>query len=169
MPKYLNKKYYLLLLFFLSSSIIFAQDAPMSQFYSNLVVLNPAFTGTPKSDRVNLFYRNQWINTSAGFHSFGVAYDKSFDKFNSGVGVVLTNEINGAFVAPTFDITYSYMVELSPRLFVSMGLQGGVTQKYLLESELVFDDESEIIPVGYNKIVPDFSVGVVAFYNNYQG
>jgi len=168
MPKYLNNKYLFLLLIFFSCSSIYAQDAPMSQFYSNLVILNPAFTGTTKSDRVNLFYRNQWINTSAGFHSFGVAYDKSFPEYNSGVGIILTNEINGAFMAPTFDVTYSYMVELAPQLFVSMGLQGGIAQKYILGSDLVFDSP-EPLSGGFSKIVPDFSVGAVAFYNNFYG
>ncbi len=158
----------IIITFWLNAS--FAQDAPMSQFYSNLVVLNPAFTGTTQSDRVNIFYRNQWLRTNAGFHSFGASYDKSFTKYNSGVGVILTNEINGAYVSPKFDVAYSYMIEATPELFISMGLQAGIVQKYLLASDLVFDEDGENIQSGFNKISPDFSAGIVAFYKNtYSG
>lgn len=162
-----NSLFLLLLIISISS---FSQDAPVSQFYSNLVVLNPGFTGTTESDRVNLFYRNQWLRTDAGFNSFGFSYDKSFSKYNSGLGIVFTNEINGLYIAPTIDLVYSYMVEISPQFFVSMGLQGGIAQKYLLSSNLIFDDNSESITGGFSKIIPDFSSGIVTFYKNiYSG
>ncbi len=149
------------------------QDAPMSQFYSNLVVLNPAFVGTTNGDRVNLFYRNQWLSTNAGFHSFGASYDKSLSQYNSGVGVIVTNELNGAYISPTIDAAYSYMVKLKQGFFISMGLQGGMAQKYLRSNDLIFEDElnggvtNEVLSSGFSKIVPDFSSGIIAYYNNY--
>lgn len=170
MPINIFTKYLLIIITALSLNTAIAQDAPMSQFYSNLVVLNPAFTGTAQSDRVNLFYRNQWLRTNAGFHSFGASYDKSFSDYNSGVGIVLTNEINGAYISPTFDVIYSYMIEATPQLFISMGLQAGIAQKYLRVSDLIFENEGETIQAGFNKIIPDFSAGIIAFYKNtYSG
>lgn len=172
MPRSSNFIYILVLLIALSSNCLQAQDAPMSQFYSNLVVLNPGFVGTTKSDRVNLFYRNQWLRSDAGFNSFGISYDKSFPKYNSGLGVILTNEMNGAFMKPTFYLVYSYMFEAAPGLFIGFGLQGGIVQKYMLSSDLVFEDElltgstSENIQGGFNKISPDFASGATAFYKN---
>lgn len=153
----------------LSSLSASSQDTPLSQFYSNLVVLNPAFTGTTQSNRINTFYRNQWIATDAGFHSFGVAYDKSFSKYNSGLGIVFTNEINGLYVTPTIDVAYSYIIQFAPRFFISMGIQGGATQKYLSVNNLIFDSD-EIINNGFSKVIPDFSSGFIVFYNNsYSG
>ena len=44
----------------LSEIKIFAQDPIFTQFYSNPVYLNPAFTGSNKCPRIVSNYRNQW-------------------------------------------------------------------------------------------------------------
>lgn len=147
---------------------LFAQDAPMSQFYSNLAILNPAFSGTASADRLNLFYRNQWLRTSAGFHSFGAAYDKSLDAYNSGVGVILTNEINGAYILPSIDAVYSYRIKIKQDIFMSMGVQAGVSQKFLSAGNLVFD-EAEAMSNGISKSTPDFAIGAIAFHKKMYG
>ena len=142
------------------------QDFPMSQFYSNLVVLNPAFAGTAGEDRVNMFYRNQWLSTSVGYHAFGVAYDKSFSDFNSGFAVILTNEINGAYFTPSLDIAYSYMLKVTKKLHLSLSMQAGITQKFLSVSQLQFQNQGENLTSGFNKVIPDFTLGMIGFYKN---
>ncbi len=165
----LNRAFLIIILLVIGVIPVKSQDAPMSQFYSNLVALNPAFTGTTQADRINFFYRNQWIRTPAGFHTFGLAYDKNFDKYSSGAGLVLSNEINGAYVLPSVDFTYSYMVEALPGLNISMALKGGIFQKYRLNSTLIFENPDEQISGGFSKITPDFGTGLVAFYNDLYG
>ena len=170
MPIKLIKIFHLAVLLIFLGTICVGQDAPMSQFYSNLVMLNPAFAGTSDSDRLNLFYRNQWLRSDAGFQSFGAAYDKNIPEYNSGIGVVLTNEMNGAFITPSIDLVYSYWVKAAPNLYISMALQAGVVQKYLNTSELIFEQAEPGLKSGYNKTFPDFSTGLVAFYKNiYSG
>jgi type IX secretion system PorP/SprF family membrane protein len=176
MPIKLLKTFHLAVLVIFFSTVLVAQDAPMSQYYSNLVVLNPAFVGNSELDRLNLFYRNQWMRSDAGFQSFGVAYDKSISEYNSGIGVVLCNEMNGAFIEPSIDLIYSYWVEAAPNLYISMALQVGIVQKYLNTSDLIFEDAladgstDEDLKSGYSKTFPDFSTGLVTFYKNiYSG
>jgi len=163
------KEIYIIIIIVFYSLNAVGQDAPMSQYYSNLVVLNPAFAGTASADRVNFYYRNQWLRSTAGFQTFGASYDKSFKKYNSGMGISLTNEINGAFISPKVDFVYSYMAEILPGFTLSMGLQAGFFQKYLLASELVFQDNTEVVMSGLSKIKPDFALGVVAFLRKYYG
>jgi type IX secretion system PorP/SprF family membrane protein len=127
-------------------------------------VLNPAFAGTTGEDRINMFYRNQWLTTSAGYHVFGVAYDKSFQNINSGAAIILTNEINGAYVSPTIDLAYSYMITATRNFYLSMSIQAGFTQKYMSVSGLNFQHDGENITNGFNKIIPDFAFGVIGFY-----
>jgi len=162
---FFHKLIFILVILFLRL-ISFGQDFPMSQFYSNLVILNPAFAGTTGEDRVNMFYRNQWLTTSAGYHAFGVAYDRSFTDINSGAAVILTNEINGAYITPTIDLAYSYMIMAAPHLYLSMSVQAGVTQKFLSVSGLQFQHPGENITNGFSKIIPDFTFGVVGFYRD---
>jgi type IX secretion system PorP/SprF family membrane protein len=148
---------------------VFSQDVPYSQYYSNLVVLNPAFVGTVPSDRINMFYRNQWLRTGAGFHSVGVAYDKNISEYNSGVGLIVKNEISGMQILTVIDLAYSYRIKISSDLSISMGVEGGIIQKYMNTSDLIFEN-SEFVGSGFSKIVPDFSFGAVSFYKNiYSG
>ena len=46
---------------------LFAQDPIFTQFYSNPVYLNPAFSGTHHCPRIVSNYRNQWPNFSGDF------------------------------------------------------------------------------------------------------
>jgi type IX secretion system PorP/SprF family membrane protein len=97
------KQAVVLVVFFFSLLLsLKAQDVPYSQYYSNLVYLNPAFAGTRTESRVNMFYRNQWPRSNAGFQSFGIAYDMPIQNSNSGFGVMLTNDMAGGFVEPSF-------------------------------------------------------------------
>ncbi|PKP08287.1 MAG: hypothetical protein CVU09_16505 [Bacteroidetes bacterium HGW-Bacteroidetes-4] len=162
-----NKTQKILLLFLYLFINIYsrAQDVPYSQHYSNLTYLNPAFAGTRESMRMNLFYRNQWPKSGAGFQSFGAAFDLPIEKFNSGFGVIVTNEMAGAYMQPSVDFIYSYQIKPFPDAYLSMALQGGLVQKYLGEVEL--QDNNEVLTRGFSKIYPDFAVGITGSYKNF--
>jgi type IX secretion system PorP/SprF family membrane protein len=141
-----------------------AQDVPYSQYYSNLVYLNPAFAGTRAENRVNLFYRNQWPKSNAGFQSFGIAYDMPIQNSNSGIGVMVTNDIAGGFVEPSFDIIYSHHVKFIKKMDLSLALQAGIVQKYIMP--LDFGTTEPGYSAGFSKIYPDFALGVSTFYKS---
>ncbi|MFA6401854.1 MAG: type IX secretion system membrane protein PorP/SprF [Salinivirgaceae bacterium] len=158
------KQAVVLVVFFFSLLLsLKAQDVPYSQYYSNLVYLNPAFAGTRTESRVNMFYRNQWPRSNAGFQSFGIAYDMPIQNSNSGFGVMLTNDMAGGFVEPSFDIIYSHHVKLIKKMYLSLALQAGIVQKYL--KPLDFGATQEITN-GFSKIYPDFALGVSTFYKS---
>ena len=48
-----------------------AQDPIFTQFYSNPVYLNPAFSGTNKCPRFVMNYRNQWPSFPGAFVTTG--------------------------------------------------------------------------------------------------
>lgn len=162
---YITRKIRFLFLCLLINICSQAQDVPYSQHFSNLTYLNPAFTGTRESMRLNLFYRNQWPKSGAGFQSFGAAFDMPVDKYNSGFGVIFSNEIAGAYLQPSVDFIYAYHFIPFRDAFVSMALQGGVVQKYLGDIEL--QDNSEVLKSGFSKIYPDFALGITGFYKNF--
>jgi type IX secretion system PorP/SprF family membrane protein len=144
-----------------------AQDVPYSQYYSNLVYLNPAFSGTRAENRVNMFYRNQWPQSDAGFQTFGIAYDMPIQKTNSGIGVMLTNDMAGGYVEPSFDLIYAYHVQVDKKLMLNFALQAGLVQKYLKTLDFGATPESTN---GFSKVYPDFALGVSTFYKSiYSG
>jgi len=164
----------ILCLFFLVNSTI-AQDVPISQYYNNLPLLNPAFTGTTKSNRINLYYRNQWPGADLNYLTYGAGYDLPLNKYNSGIGVFLQNDINGVIQNPSVKLAYAYHVKISDKFNASMALQAGVAQKYLNQSVLDFEDEitngvtNETLNAGFNKTYGDFAIGVISFYDHLFG
>lgn len=142
-----------------------SQDIPYSQQFSNLVAINPAFSGTTLGNRVNYFYRNQWLGVKSGFHDFGFTFDTYFEKYNSGIGAMVTNQVQGGFVSPSIDFSYTYIIKIDHEFYISMGIQAGITQKFLLASDFEFK-EAETMPLNATHVYPDFATGVVGLTKN---
>lgn len=170
MPVKFRYIFFVVLSTFITKGLI-GQDAPISQYYHNLFITNPAYAGTTQGARVSGFYRQQWIRVPGSFESYGISYDRFLPKYNSGFGIIVNNVTSGALTEPAIEFAYSYHINASRNLNISMGLQGGIVQKYLNQSEIDFKDDSEIISSGLNKIYPDFGLGLVVFYktNLYGG
>ena len=73
----------------LFSGKCFAQDPMFTQFYSNPIYLNPAFSGSNKCPRIVSNYRNQWPGFSGDFITTSVSYDQYIDAIKGGLGVML--------------------------------------------------------------------------------
>ena len=69
----------------LYQNITLAQDPIFTQFYSNPVYLNPAFTGSNKCPRIVSNYRNQWPGFSGDFITTSITYDQYVDAFKGGL------------------------------------------------------------------------------------
>jgi len=149
--------------------LLWSQDLPVSQFHSNLGLLNPAFAGTTGGARANFFFRDQWPQSDAGSKQFGIVYDRSFSQYHSGLGIIFLNELSGLYLKPSVHLIYSYQIELGNEFFISMALEGGMVQKYFSTSDLNLKDKSEVIPSGLSRIYPDFGTGVVGFYRQLFG
>ena len=77
-----------------------AQDAGFSQFYSNPLYLNPAFSGTLGVPRVNLQYRDQWHGLTDAYVTQSVAFDMPVESLQGGIGFNLVRDAqaNGMLV-----------------------------------------------------------------------
>lgn len=175
MPLQLKNIYFIFLLLTLS---LFAksQDATLSQPYHNLFFTNPAFAGTSNGYRINSFYRQQWVLLNSPFSQYGITYDQNISKYNSGVGISISNLVSGAIKEPSVNLAYSYRFKIKRNFIISLGIQGGFTQKYINLSNLLFPDQienntptSENIAEGFNKMYADFGFGTVFFYKNFYG
>ncbi len=149
---------------------IMSQELPQSQYYNNMVHLNPGYAGVLGEMRLNLFHRTQWLGYGTGFHFSGVAFDAPIAGKNSGWGIKVTNDINGTIITPSIDAIYSYRFRLTPKIAISLGLQAGVVQKFQNLGGLNFGDTEEPnLPSGFKKIYPGFAIGGVMFRKNLYG
>lgn len=156
-----------------------AQDAEFSQFYSNPLLLNPAFAGTARGPRVVMSHRDQWPAMSGGFVTQAVGYDQQFSSISGGLGLVVMTDQAAVNTLETTRITgmYSYQQAISRKLSLRMALEASYQQKQLDWSKLSFGDmidprwgfiyETQDVPRGENVRNVDFGAGLLAFTDKF--
>jgi type IX secretion system PorP/SprF family membrane protein len=157
----------------------FGQDLTFSQFYSNQLYLNPAFAGNPHFKRLNLTYRNQWLQGNTPYATYGLSYDKFFPKSRSGFGFILINDVqgHGAINRASMDLIYSHTVQVAYNFQLKGGLQFGGVYKSQNASNLIFPDMidhtgnvvGDVNFAGQSKFFPDLAAGVAAQWDVFYG
>jgi type IX secretion system PorP/SprF family membrane protein len=158
-----------------------AQDPQYSQFYSNLTLLNPAFTGSGTGPRVALNSRAQWVGIPGYYKQFAVAYDQPvyFLGTTQGLGVTVAGDVAGEGNLARYDVNlnYAYQVDISDDHTLRFGLAGGIQQASLDFYALRFPDQidardgfvrptQEPANISQASLRADVSAGV-AYYNEY--
>lgn len=123
-----------------------AQDYQFSQFYANVLYLNPAFAGSAHKNRVVLHQRLQWPALDARYTTSVASYDRYFAKANSGVGVLVTRDVQGGTNISSTDINFQYAYELSisQKYSFRAGLQAGYVSRNINYSALTFPDQYNV-------------------------
>jgi type IX secretion system PorP/SprF family membrane protein len=131
-----------------------AQDSHFTQFYAAPLTLNPALTGAFEGRyRVGTVYRDQWRqvldNPMRTFAAGGDLRLKSpFRKIKNdafGLGLIFTNDRIGLINFNTSQIAvslaYHKALDSDGTQFLSIGFQGGLTQRSVSYDALNFQDE----------------------------
>ena len=152
-----------------------AQDPEFSQFYSNPLLLNPAFAGTARGPRVVMSHRNQWPAMSGAFVTQAVSYDQHFSSIQGGLGLTVMHDQAGQNTLNTTRITgmYSYQQAITRKLSLRAALEASYFQKALDWSNLTFGDmidprrgfiyETADTPRGETLKKVNFGAGLLAF------
>ncbi len=178
--QFLTKKGSVVLSLFLfmilfSPTILKAQDPQFSQFYSNPLYLNPAFTGTSSYPRIVTNYRNQWPSSGNTFVTYNFSYDEYVLGMKGAIGfqTLYDREVNGTINTIQSSFVYCYHTKVNDRLFFSSAIQAGFVYKKFNTANLIFpgmiNQENGNISDTYampiengQKIFPDFTFGMVA-------
>jgi len=123
-----------------------AQDVSFSQFYSNPLVMNPAFAGSIGTSRISLQYRNQWHSLSNAFDTYSIAFDIPMKKLQGGLGFFMINDSQAAGAYNTLQVNgvYSVFIRLSDKFRFHGALQGGISYSSINIDELIFADNVDI-------------------------
>lgn len=115
-----------------------AQDVHFSQQYAAPLYVNPAMTGLMQGNmRGSIIYRNQWASAMGGapyrtiYGSADMALSGLGDYDRLAVGLMVYNDKGGevAFQTNYIDLSLAYNLGLSPNAYLSLGLEGGVSQR----------------------------------------
>jgi type IX secretion system PorP/SprF family membrane protein len=120
------KKFTTLLFLYLCTCVsLFAQDPQFSQYYASPLYTNPALTGSGDYTRFILNYRNQWPSLTTSFVSYSASFDVPIEKYNSGIGVLYTQDqaTSAGYRSQDIGLTYSYDLKLNREWRLRTGLQ----------------------------------------------
>lgn len=176
-----NRKLKLLfsaLLVLANLSNAWAQDPQFSQFYAAPLYLNPAFAGSTGQARVGMNYRNQWPSLEANFTTMSVYGDYFIEDKKSGVGLLISRDVEGLAGLRSLQIgaQYSYELEINKNLGFRPGFQVAMFQRDINFGDLTFGDQfdattgnlispqtAETFNTGFNKFFVDLSAGGIFF------
>ncbi|MBA7513554.1 hypothetical protein ES705_05570 [subsurface metagenome] len=102
------RKILILILLLFAFKGVYCQDPQFSQFYSNPLYLGPSFAGAVEGSRICLVYRDQWWEAASPFRVYSFSYDHYFSTFNSGVGILVYQDVAGTSKLGSLNIGISY-------------------------------------------------------------
>lgn len=137
------------LVFFIALSLApiswaFGQDPQYSQYYAAPLYLNPALAGAELMGRVGFNYRNQWPSIEAQFTTFSAYYDTYLPEYNSGIGVHVMQDSEGASKLRSTSVSamYSYELRLAEKLYFRPGFQASYIRREIgFYENLVFANQ----------------------------
>ncbi len=130
------------------------QDIQFSQFYAVTPYINPAFVGGAHATRAMVHGRYQWPGIDAKFATALVSVDHFFEKYNSGLGVMIVQDRQGLNDINTtkINVQYSYELPLSKELTVRAGLLAGYGNQSINYAQLYLpsqvDDQGNVPVTG---------------------
>jgi type IX secretion system PorP/SprF family membrane protein len=121
---------------------ILAQDASFSQFFSNPLYLNPAFSGSVGVPRMAVQSRNQWQGFGNAFSTYVAAFDLFVPKIQGGLGFFIMNDAQAAnsYQMLQFNAAYSAFIRISENYRLHGAIQAGIHQHSLNPAKLIFSD-----------------------------
>ena len=133
-------------LLFCISSLSYAQDVQYSQFYSNPLYLNPAFSGSTEETRLGLSFRNQWPALDQSFIAYSVYADIYLGKYNSGLGIIISGAKESFTQSQIHEIglAYSYRLQLGSKSFLHAGVQASFMLRDALFDDVVLGTQLDI-------------------------
>ncbi len=145
---------------------LFAQQLPhFTQYQFNDFLFNPAVAGTRDYYQVTSNHRFQWVGITDPPLTNTLSINGPHRKLPMGFGATLYNDVTGPTSRTGLSGSYAYNVEINRDIKISGGLSMGLMQYKMDGSQMIIKDQTDIAiqPVVYSTYVPDASVGVFAY------
>jgi type IX secretion system PorP/SprF family membrane protein len=123
----------------------FAQQLPFSsQYYTNMFVTNPAFTGTTdEHTRAFITHRSQWIGVAGGPQTSYLTIDGPIEDKNIGLGLKLYSDVTDITSRMGAFGNYSYKLKINDDMNVLFGVALGVLNNRIDFSKAVVQNADD--------------------------
>lgn len=137
------KRMLVISVFLLSTIMVFGQEVQFSQFYTQVLNLNPAFAGATPQYRASAGYRNQWPELPQAFVSYTASFDAYVPELNSGFGITMLRDRAGvgALSQTRVNLSYAYSIQLNKNITARPAISFGYYQRGVDSDRLIFGDQ----------------------------
>jgi len=157
--------------FFVQQTTFAQQEYQFSQIHEFPLLLNPAYAGFEPDVNVNLIYRTQWLGLVGAPQSYAVTADLPIDYFNSGFGLIISNDEIGLSRLTKAALLYSYRYRINSSTQITAGVKAGAfqyefdgdsirTSEGIYEDDLVNHNDILISNVLTRNIQPNLGFGI---------
>ena len=121
---------------------VYAENPQFSQYYASPLLIAPSFAGNSLGSRTFVSYRDQWAKLPGSYVTAAVAIDNNFYNINSGMGLVVVNDMAGSARLNTTTVTglYSYRFNISDDWRIRPGISFTFAQRSLQFAKAIFPD-----------------------------
>lgn len=122
----------------------FAQQLPYSsQYYTNMFVVNPAFTGTKEQTNAFITHRSQWIGIAGGPQTSYLTIDGPIEAKNIGLGLKVYSDVTDIISRMGAFANYSYRLKINDDNNLFIGLAAGILNNRIDFSKAVVRDTDD--------------------------
>lgn len=160
------KNIILIMVLTLGSFTIQAQQEPMYTHYMyNTLVVNPAYAGSRDALTVTALHRSQWVDFKGAPKTQTITLHTPLNNEHIGLGLSVLNDKIGPTNNTSVFMEYAYIMRLTPKSKLALGLSAGVDIFQANLNTLQLDEQLD--PVFQNninnKVSPNFGFG--AYYS----
>ena len=119
------------------------QDALLSQYMFNHLLINPAYAGSKDYMMATLLYRNQWVNWKGAPTTEVASLHGPIGLTNMGWGGLISHDHEGVTDRTDFYGNFSYFIRVNEQMKLGMGLRAGAAYYVRHNSDLVYWDSND--------------------------
>ena len=116
----------LLLLLSISINSHGQQAIQFSQYFSNQLVLNPAYAGYDDALSLTMVHRSQWTGVQGAPKTTTISGHTLFKNEHTGLGMNLISDEINIHKNMSFNGVYSYRIKTGSKSYLSLGLNAGI-------------------------------------------
>jgi len=151
--------------FALGGLTVTAQQAPMYTHYMyNTLSVNPAYAGSRDALTITALHRSQWVGYKGAPSIQTLTMHAPIANEHIGLGLTILNDNIGPTNNTGVFANFAYIMRVSPKSRLALGLSGGVNIFQANLSTLALNQESDPVFLNdiNNRVTPNFGFG--AYY-----
>ena len=151
------------------SSILSAQQiGQYTQYFSNELIINPAFAGAHEVLSLTMVHRSQWTGLDGAPSTQTLSGHSLFKNDHIGLGASIINDKVGIHQNLTINTSYAYHMQVNRDAYFSMGLQLGMNHKQSDFGSVaghLFNPNDPGIS-GFTETITSFELGTGLYYRD---